>query len=309
MAFAKGKESTDGVSIKRYVGVGTVNVLAVNPTKDEWNKITGGNLEKEPEYTSVGNDGIKRARVVLLVKPDSNKTIGNIDTVIALNFWFSKAAVQGSASGKWEVIDKYGQTAWATQQDIENKVIPQYANGPANIDKDYRKMINGEEAFTNFIKAYLAIPSPRYMVNGEWKVRPNLEDCEARLENILSIFDGDFTEIKKIFNYQPNNHVQVLFGVRTTDDGKQYQTFFTHKFLPQSSWNLTPFAKELKSQLALNRYSDTYFGDINDGELIMTNLREYTITPSVVTPSNKPVPDNNEDLPFSGEDTNDDMPF
>ena len=107
MAFSKGKESSNGgVSFSRYVGVGSVKVLAVNPNMEEWNTITGGNMTKEPEYTGVTQDGIKTARITLLVQTDPAKTIGGIDTIIPVTFWFRKMTVVGSQSGKYQVIDK-----------------------------------------------------------------------------------------------------------------------------------------------------------------------------------------------------------
>ena len=87
MAFSKGKESSNGGgSFNRYVGVGSVKVLAVNPNMEEWNNITGGSMTKEPEYTGVTQDGIKTARITLLVQTDPAKTIGGIDAIIPVTF-------------------------------------------------------------------------------------------------------------------------------------------------------------------------------------------------------------------------------
>lgn len=307
MAFAKGKQSTDSVEVKRYIGVGTCKVLAVNPTKDEWNKITGGNMEKEIEYISTGEDGVKKARITLLVQPDKSKTVGEIEPIIPINFWFKKAAVQGSKSGKYQVIDKYGDTAWATAEEIQNKQIPQYSNGPANIDIDYRKMVTGEDVFTNFVKAYLMIPSVRTQQNGQWVERTDKSMCEARLDNILKIFDGDFKEIKEVFSLQPFNKVQILFGVKTADDGRIYQDFFTHLFLTQSNNHRINFAKELTKQLALGRYANTDFGNMEN----ISNLYEYNIEASNVMPNTMSAPTANTDefdLPAS-KSNDDDLPF
>ena len=35
MAFAKGAESTEGVSIDRYTGVAPVIIVGINPTKEQ----------------------------------------------------------------------------------------------------------------------------------------------------------------------------------------------------------------------------------------------------------------------------------
>ena len=308
MAFSKGKESSNGGgSFSRYVGVGSVKVLAVNPNMEEWNTITGGNMTKEPEYIGVTQDGVKTARITLLVQTDPAKTIGGIDTIIPVTFWFRKMAVVGSQSGKYQVIDKYGQTAWATAEEIEAKKIPQYTSGPANIDADYRKVCKGEVEFTDFLRAHLNIASPRVYnrTKGMWEPNAHLEECEARLDGIGKIFDGDFSEIKKILAYQKENHSKMLFGVRTTDDGKEYQDVFMGAFLTNGSNNYAYLAKKLKESTDLGQYSHTYFGDLNtNGEIITSELREYIVPASTVEPSQAEMPDT-----FKAPDDKDDLPF
>ena len=48
MAFATGKESTEGNVVKRYIGVAPVFVLAVNPSKAELEKLYDTELENAP---------------------------------------------------------------------------------------------------------------------------------------------------------------------------------------------------------------------------------------------------------------------
>ena len=50
MAFAKGGESTEGTTIKRYTGVAPVKILSSNPNKAELEKLFDTTLENEPEY-------------------------------------------------------------------------------------------------------------------------------------------------------------------------------------------------------------------------------------------------------------------
>ena len=313
MAFSKGKESSNGGgSFSHYVGVGSVKVLAVNPTMEEWNTITGGNMTKEPEYTGVTQDGIKTARITLLVQTDPAKTIGGIDTIIPVTFWFRKITIVGPQSGKYQVIDKYGQTAWVTADEIEAKKIPTYkrqdgSEFQASIDADYRKACRGEVEFTEFLRAHLNIASPRVYnrTKGEWEKNPHLEECEARLDGIGKIFDGDFSEIKQILAYQKDNHSKMLFGVRTTDDGKEYQDVFMGAFLTNGSNNYAYLAKKLKESTDLGQYSHTYFGDLNaNGEVITSELREYIVPASTVEPSQAEMPD-----AFKAPDEKDDLPF
>ena len=314
MAFGQGKVSSESTgSFKRYVGVAAVKVLAVNPTKDEWEKITGSTLQKEPEYTTAMEDGTKVAKVTLLVQPDPMKTIGAVETVIPVTFWFRRRPVQGSKSGKYQIIDKYGRTAWATEEEIAAKKVPQYANGPADIDADYRKIVDGEEAFTNFLKAHLNIPSITFLdKNGVRKTNEHPEECEARLDNILKIFDGNFKEIETILGYQKDNYSKMLFGVKTTDDGKEYQDVFMGLFLTNRNPNTGRFATALKAETDLGRYSHTYFGEVQpNGEIVVELLHERVVAPTEFK-------ENTEEMPFGAitdtapntfDASSDDMPF
>ena len=322
MAFGTGKENTNtgnsGGGFKRYVGVGAVKVLAVNPTMAEWNEITGGNMQKEPEYVTTNNEGIKQARVTILCETDPKRTIGDIQAIIPVTFWLRKAPIQGSQSGKYQVIDKYGRTAWATKEDIEAKRIPQYTNGPANIDADYRRIVQGEEALTNFLKAHIGIPALSYVQNGVVKTHPNPKECEARLDNIIKVFEGDFSEIKSIIALQPNNYSKMLFGVKTTEDGKEYQDVLMECFLSNQNPNNTRFAKALADVVKGGRhtYDNTYFGDFNqNGELITLDLRERVVTPTTFTegaaaaPAAQQPADGGDNPDTTFDAGNDDLPF
>ena len=102
MAFGQGKVSGEstGNGIKRYVGVASVKVLAVNPTMKEWNNITGGNMQKEPEYVTTDAEGTKQARITLLceaVTPKGimgEKNVSPTTAIIPVTFWFARSVTQ-----------------------------------------------------------------------------------------------------------------------------------------------------------------------------------------------------------------------
>lgn len=310
MAFAHGNESTNAASgsFKKFVGAASVKVLAVNPTVEEWNKLTGGNSTDEKVYTGE-KDGVKNARVTFLCEIDAERSLDHSTGIIPVTFWLRKQAIKGSTSGKIKVIDKYGQTAWATEDEIKAGSIPQYSNGPANIDKDYRKCVAGEEELTKFLKALMCIPNARVYnrTTGTWEPNANLAECEARLDKVLSYFDGNIDEIKKILKSFPDNKARILFGVRNVD-GKEYQDFLTTMFLTNGNGNNVAFQKELKAQLAIGRYQNTFFGD-NDksGDPLIMDVREYTIESTQYHDNpNAPAPTTASPEP---EQKDDDLPF
>lgn len=261
MAFSAGKESTESGEFKRYIGVAPVKVLAVNPTKSEQEKLYNTTLDKDPEYVgnvTVNGKDVQNVRISFVVKTDEEKC--GIDMTTNVTFFLQNAPRMGSQSGKYQIIDKYGRTAWATEEDIKAKQIPVYSNGkPANIDADYRQAYVGEEELTNFIKNYLNIPNVQKYVDGEWKLVDNPSECEARLDKIADYFKGNFAELKSIISLQPNNKIKVMFGVRTSEEGKEYQAVYTHMTLKNGVSDYSRLDKDLQEAKQNGAYSTTEF--------------------------------------------------
>ena len=271
MAFSAGKESTEGGVIKRYIGVAPVTIAAVNPTKERLEEIYGTTLDKAPEYTGVQEIEGKQvpyARVDFIVKTVADKCDG-IDMTTRISYFVRKEYRFNRDHTKVQVIDKYGRTAWVTKEQATNHEIPMYSNGPANLDKDYRPCYHGEEDLTNFIKAYLVIPNVQRYVDGKWIMVDNPSECEARLSEVEKLFEGNFKEIQEIISYQPNNKVKVLFGVRTTDDGKQYQAAYTQMVLTNSTSNYSRLDADVKERKNAGAYSTTEFE--------VVPLKEYAV--------------------------------
>ena len=182
---------------------------------------------------------------------------------------------------KVQVIDKYGRTAWVTIEQAKAKEIPVYTNGPANLDADYRPCFVGEEELTNFIKAYLNIPNVMKYVDKKWVMVDNPEDCVARLDNIEKYFSGDYSELREVISLQPNNKVKLLFGVKTNDEGKQYQAVFTQMFLKNGVTDYSRLAKELEDRKAAGAYPTTEFfvGDLKEYTMETTDFSSPTVEP------------------------------
>ena len=295
MAVAAGRESTEGSVVKRYIGVAPVFILAVNPTMEELGAIYGTELDKAPVYVGeieVGEDKhkVQNVRLDFITKSDAQKCGIEFITKVAL---FVRNEIRyNNAKTKCQVIDKYGRTSWVTSEQLRTHAIPLDKNGnPLQLDADYRPAFVGEENLTELIKAYLNIPNPMAYVNGGWvpntKVKP--EDCECRLEHIEDYFKGDFSEVKAITKLQPNNKVKVLFGVKNSDDNKQFQAAYTDMFLKNNTTDYSRLDKNVQERKANGGYSSVEFA--------VTDLKEYNVEP---TSFNNPV----TDLPFdapSGE--------
>lgn len=284
MAFGKGQVSTEGASIKRYIGVASVFILGINPTKEELEKLFGRELDNAPEYvgeTEIGEEGNKRkvaqVRLDFICKADPEKYKDGegkpLDFVNRISLYIRKEYRYNRDQTKVQVIDKYGNTAWVSVEDAKNHVIPVYSNGPANIDKDYRPAYVGEEELIKFLIAYLNISSPLKFVRDEnkfvWQDADKLSDSEATLEHIEDYFKGDFSELATILGYQPNNKVKVLFGVRTNDEGKQYQTTYNRMFLKNSVNDYSRLDADVKSTQEAGAMTSSMFD--------CTELHEYVV--------------------------------
>lgn len=296
MAFATGKESTEGSVVKRYTGVAPVFILNVNPNKEELEKLYNTSIDNAPEYLSeveVGEDKHKvpNVRIDFIAKTDPEKCNG-IEFMSKVSLFVRKEYRYNKDKTKVQVIDKYGRTAWVTIEQAKAHEIPMYKNGPANLDKDYRPCYVGEEELTNFLKAYLNIPNVMKYVNNTWIMVDNPQDSESRLEKIDNYFKGDFSELKNVIKLQPNNKVKVLFGVRTTDDNKQYQAVYTQMFLKNNVTDYSKLDADLQERKSNGAYSTT--------EFIVGDLKEYNVEATDFSSTNN----SSNDMPFPPSDNN-----
>lgn len=274
MAFATGKESTEGSVVKRYIGVGPVFVLGVNPNKVELEKLYGIELENAPEYlteTEIGQEGAKvkvpQVRIDFIVQTDPEKC-GGIDMKTKVSFFLAKEVRYNRDGTKVQVINKYGETTWLPIENAKAGTVPESLSWfePA----DFRPALIGEEELTGFIKAYLNIPNKSYRKkNGEVVEIPNKADAEARLDKVQDYFKGDFSELRNVIALQPKNKVKCMFGVRTTDEGKQYQAVYTQKFLKNNVTDYSKLDEEMQERKANGAYPSTEFS--------VCDLKEYVV--------------------------------
>ena len=294
MAIAKGKESTEATGYKRYIGVGAAFVKAVNPNKKEMEALYGREQENEPEYVgTVERDGkdIPNVRISFITNPDPDKYGEGI--LIPHTYFLRREYRYNSDKTKVQVIDKYGRTAWVTIEQAKNHEIPMYSNGPANLDKDYRPAYVGEEELTQFLINYLNIPNVmKYdRANNKWYLVDNPQDSECRLDEIEKYFKGDFTELRSAIALQPTNKVKILYGVRTSDDNKQYQTTYTRMTLKNS---VTDYSKLDADVMEMKSRSTS--ASVAQTEYRVDDFQEYKVEATPITESTATT--ESSDLPF-----------
>lgn len=274
--IGKVNQSTESGNIKRFIGVGSVKVKGVNMTKDEMSSFYSTTIENDPVYVTEKQDNegnsYKQARISFFVEADKEK-YPDIDMKTTVNFFVDSRYQYNKDKTKIKVIDKYGRTAWPTVEQAKNHQIPVYANGPANLDADYRPCYRGEDRLTDFIINYLNITPVMEYVNSSWVMSQHPEDSECRLDNIQEYFKGNFKEISDICKLLPENKVKVLFGVRTVD-GNMYQTAFTSTTMRNGSSKFTRISDDLENSKAAGAFSDTTFELCDLKEFVQNNTAD-----------------------------------
>lgn len=304
MAISKGNASKEAQEFKRFIGVCPVFVKAVNPNKAEHEKLFNTTLEEAPVYVQDKEDSngnsYKNVRISVVLQPDTEK-IGFDMPLVTMPLFITNQKQHGANSGKYQVVDKYGRFAWATEAEISAKEIPTYSNGKkADISNDYRIAYVGEEDLTNFIRVFLCIPSITKWDNNEKCMVPNTdvkpEECECRLdiETFEKFFKGDFSDIKDILGFQPTNKIKVCLGVRTDANGKLFQSVYTKKFISNAATNYSSLDKALQADIA---YATTHNKALST-EYSAKAVHEYSVTPTTFTASESSEVTPSSDMPF-----------
>lgn len=273
LAIGKTQESTEG--FKKYIGVGSSFVVAVNPTKKEFEDIIGHEVANDPEYV-VNTDNGKEARIRFMVKTDP-KTCNGIEIINPVMFTLRNAPAYNKDQSRIQVIDKYGNTTWANPEDAKaGKKLFSTTGKELKIDSSYRIACVGEADLIGFLKAYLCVGDAFNYVNDSWVKKENADDFLFSLEHVKDYFSGDFSEVKDAIALQPNNKVKLLYGVRTTDEGKQYQTIATRSgmvlYNSAGSKALGKLEKDLVNAKNNGSYASTDFR--------VQELSEYSVEPT-----------------------------
>ena len=293
LVIGKTQESSETADFKRYIGVGSSYVIAVNPSKAELEQIYGNEQDKDPEYVVDGDNG-KEARIHFIVKTDPEQCNG-IEITNRLMFTLRNAPAYNRDQTKVQVIDAYGNTTWANTEDAKaGKKILTDEGKEKLLDSKYRMACVGEADLVHFLKTYLRVPSSFEYKNGAWVKKSNANDGLFGLEHIKDYFNGDFSELKEALKMQPNNKVKLLYGVRTadTENGtRQYQAVASRADFILSNNAGSAAIQKMEKRLADAKNN----GSFPTTEYKVQDLQEYAVEP---TNLDKPMEDASSDMPW-----------
>lgn len=294
LVVGKTAESKEAAAFKRYIGVGSSKVLAVNPNKKELDELMGFESQGEPEYTGVDAEGVKWARVTFIVATNPDQCNG-IDVRNRVSFTLKNAPAYNRDKTKVRVIDDYGNSVWADTEDAKagKKILSANGNSVKIADK-YRMACSGEAELVSFLKVYLCVEDAFDYVNGVWSIKNNSDSCKFGLEDIKKYFEGNFSEVKEAIALQPNNKVKLLYGVRTTDEGRQYQDIATRlNFVLRNSAGSKAYEK-LEKELFNAKQSGGY----PNTEFKVQDLQEWDVKATDFTQNNTTQGSEDSDMPW-----------
>ena len=242
MAISNGVETKETQGGARLMtGLVPMMVVAVNPSKKELEQIYGRDLEKEPEYISADEAGVKKLRVDFIMKTVINDKLGcNEEIITKVPFFLEDKPAYTSDGSKVYMLNLYGENACIPVEDAKKNTLPDNMQW-YNTTK-MRPAYRGEIELVGFLKQYLGIPNRAF----KDKVIPDVSKAEIQLEKIKNYFNGDIKEFVSVVNLRkPTNIILLAGGVRTTDDNKQYQAWYLKKPLKYGTTNLDYIKRDI----------------------------------------------------------------
>ncbi len=299
------KNPGEFTQLPRYIGVASVNILAINPDNAKLRKY-GFNISDgsdEPNYivTYTQPDGTKKqmTKIRFLVQ------IQDIESkpIIYLDYLCSNKIVTNRDNTKGKIIDTYGRCAWATKDEIKGKQIPTYADGKAaNIGTPYSLCHQGEEEIITFLFKYLNITPFQIFNRATGKYENSKNPGKLTIDNWEALCNGNIKELAQYVALQPENRVKVILGVNTTENNRSYQTFIPEGYIGNGALPDRTTGEYNNANKLIERFMS--MRDSNKYSFSAKPVCEWKVTPSNV--------DATIDTSFSDEyfkTETDDLPF
>ena len=226
----KKRENTGGGDFGKKVGLFEANVIAINPTLEEFKDVLGMELKedsKAAEYLGETKDGNNYLRVDFWLQRV------NHDEKFKVSFFLEDKERENKDGTKHQYINSVGMCSWAAD---ENDLAEWFTKG-----RDFRIAYTGEEDLYNFMRVWLADLDYRdvdTVLQLEWKklMRGNVKDLRDQLDGewaksivalatvIVKEREGESKEYQGIYNkaflggYALKQFRLVDYGNKKTQD-------------------------------------------------------------------------------------------
>ena len=204
----KKRESSGNGDFGKKVGLFEANVIAINPTIEEFKDILGIELKedsKAAEYLGETKDGNNYVRIDVWLKDIKEET----NQPLKVSFFLEDKERENKDGTKKQYINSVGTCSWAAD---ENDLAEWFTKG-----RDFRVAYTGEEDLYNFMRTWLADLDYRdkdTVLQLEWKklIRGNVKDLKNQIngewaKSIVSLAtvivkdkDGESKEYQGVYN-------------------------------------------------------------------------------------------------------------
>lgn len=202
----------------KYVGIFEGEVVAINPTVEEFQEILGITLSEESkaaEYLGESKDGNPYVRINFWFRDVKTKEI----FPSSVSFFLENKERLNKEETKKQYINTAGMTCWAEDE----TTLPDWFVGSEEKKipfREYRPAMVGEEEFYEFLKHWL----------GKLDLRTAKLDIEWK-----KLIKGNVNELKEQMGGEYESTIGLLATVVTKekDDGPvEYQNIYNKAFLP-----------------------------------------------------------------------------
>ena len=236
MAFkGKAREKRADQPRELYVGLTSVRVAAINPTRAELGKLLGtdgevGEGKEEFKYLDEDKDGNTRLRLAFWLYDEDN------DKYFVQSITLTDVDRKSKDGKKVQIMNSTCGTTWAPLKEdakgnitdeAEEKLIQdwflQFTDKEKNEigTKKWRNALRGEEELLILLRAWL---------NMQW----NDPDTEVLID-MKKLFKENLKELRELIGSEEyTNSFVILTGVKTPeeDTNKKYQQVFNKSYLP-----------------------------------------------------------------------------
>jgi len=262
---------------KKKVGLFSGKVIAINPSIEEYKEVLGIDLKedsKATEYIGESKEGNRTVRINFWLEDVKSKNR------FPVGFFLEDKEKENKDKTKKQYINSVGATSWA--DDPNN--LPDWFKG-----RDYRVAKVGEEELYTFLSNFLGkldLRDPEAVLSIEWKklMKNNLSDLKNQI-------DGEYSQ-----------NVGAMAEVKTTEDGKEYQSVYNKAFVPEyalKNFKLVDYSKpeeqaKIKAKAPKDRKVHEKFVFAITGEygsknfFKFTELADYDPAENIVS-SNEPI--------------------
>ena len=298
-----GKTVEQKSDFKRYVGVAQSKVVALNPSKKQLEEIYGREVQNDPEYFGTDEEtGVKWARLDFIVKTIPEACNG-IELLSHATFTIRNEMYSNRDNTKVRVLDSYGNSTWMDTEAAKNHQKPLSSSGTPVKIADYRIARRGEPELIDFLRKYISTPEQFEYVNGVWSLKnlkheSELTKEEAEKDDLLTyekcmmaldkedfenFFKGNVSalwdQLSARMKMEPLA-ITLLYGVRTNEEGKQYQSVCTsYDMMLRKNYTsrmLQNLEKQLTNAKASGMYASTDYRvqELQEYDVKATNLEQ-----------------------------------